>query len=169
MEDYVYRKFLPTLSIVWATSWKKVSSENMSTAKIWINQQNYNLMWVFAIQGYIIQNPITVQVDREVPDQNAQTFLPIWTIVIGIYTFSHGMGHVGPAVLKWVFRHMWTPKAQISLPILAVWSGPLLSTNRTIGHYRMYQWRANAWMRLCTCVGWIWICAFCACFKIHFY
>ena len=27
-----------------------------------------------------------------------------------------------------------------------------------IGHYRMHQWRTNARMRLCACVGWIWIC-----------
>ena len=29
--------------------------------------------------------------------------------------------------------------------IHAVWSGPSLSTYRNIGHYRMYQWRANTW------------------------
>ena len=69
---------------------------------------------------------------------------------------------------KRAFGHMRTAKAQISLRIRAVWSGPSLSANRIIGHYRMYQLRANARMRLCACVGWIWICAFCACSKIHF-
>ena len=29
----------------------------------------------------------------------------------------------------------------------------LLSANRIIGHYRMVQRRANAWMRLCACAG----------------
>ena len=66
-----------------------------------------------------------------------------------------------------VFGHMRTAKAQISLRIRAVWSGPSLSANRIIGYYRMYQWRANARMRPHACVGWIWLCAFCACWKRH--
>ena len=41
---------------------------------------------------------------------------------------------------------MGTAKAQISLRIRAVWSGPLLSANRTIGYYRMYDWRTKARM-----------------------
>ena len=68
---------------------------------------------------------------------------------------------------KYVFGHMRTAKAQIRLRIRAVWSGPELSANRIIGHYWMYWMGANAWMRLCACVGWIWICAFCACWKTH--
>ena len=42
---------------------------------------------------------------------------------------------------KFVFGHMRTVKAQISLRIRAVWSGPSLSANRIIGFYRMYQRR----------------------------
>ena len=26
--------------------------------------------------------------------------------------------------------------------------------DRIIGYYRMFQWKANAWLRLCACVGW---------------
>ena len=58
------------------------------------------------------------------------------------------------AMLKHVFRHMLTAKAQISLCIHAVWSGPSLSTDRIIGYYRMFQWRGNAQMRICVCAGW---------------
>ena len=41
---------------------------------------------------------------------------------------------------------------RISYKIARVRSGPLLSANRIVGLYRMYQWRANARIRLCTCV-----------------
>ena len=75
------------------------------------------------------------------------------------------MGHV---MRKCILGHMPTAKVQLSLRICAVWSGPSLSANRIIGHYRMNQWTANARMRLCACVGWIWICAFCACSKTPF-
>ena len=44
---------------------------------------------------------------------------------------------------------MRTAKAQIRLRGCAVWSEPSLSAKRIIWHYRMYQWRANAWMKLC--------------------
>ena len=47
---------------------------------------------------------------------------------------------------------MQTAKAQISLRIRAVWSGPSLSAYRIIG-YRMYEWRALSQMILCTCAG----------------
>ena len=40
--------------------------------------------------------------------------------------------------------HMQSAKAQISLCINAVWSGPSLSANRIIGYYRIYKWRAKA-------------------------
>ena len=63
---------------------------------------------------------------------------------------------------------MWTAKAQISLHIRAVWSGPSLSAKRLTGHYRMYQWSTNAQMRVWACMGRIWICAVCACSKTHF-
>ena len=75
-------------------------------------------------------------------------------------------GQYWPAMRKLVFGHMRTAKAKISLRIRAVWSGPSLSANRIIGDYRMYQWRANAWMGLCACAGWI--SAFCACSKTPF-
>ena len=45
---------------------------------------------------------------------------------------------------------------------------PSLSANRIIGHYRMYQWRENARIRLCACMVRIWICTFCACSKTPF-
>ena len=67
-----------------------------------------------------------------------------------------------------VFGHMLTAKAQIRQRIRAVWSGLSLSADRTIGYYRMYQWRANARMRLWASVEWTWICAFCACSKAQF-
>ena len=47
-------------------------------------------------------------------------------------------------------------------------TGPSLYANRIIWHYRMCQWRTNARMILCACVGWIWIWAFCACSKTSF-
>ena len=34
---------------------------------------------------------------------------------------------------------MWTAKAHIRLRICAVWYGPTLTANRTIGYYRMYE------------------------------
>ena len=68
------------------------------------------------------------------------------------------MGH---AIRNRVFGHMRKVKAQISLCICAVWSRPSLSTNRIIGYYRMFQWRANArkTLRLCRMV---WIRTFCS-------
>ena len=75
----------------------------------------------------------------------------------------------GPRDAKHVFGHMRSAKAQIRLRIRAVWSGPSMPTNRVIGHCRMYQWRANARVRFCACMGWIWIYAFCACLKTHFW
>ena len=61
-----------------------------------------------------------------------------------------------------VFGYMRTTKAQISLRIRVVWSGHSVSANRSIEYYRMYQWRANVRMRICACVEWIRICAFCS-------
>ena len=55
---------------------------------------------------------------------------------------------------KRILRHMQTAKAQISMCIRAVWSGPWLPADRIIGHYRIYQWKANAQMRFCACPGW---------------
>ena len=72
-----------------------------------------------------------------------------------------------PDMSKCVFEHMRSVKAQISLHIRTLWSGTWLYANRTIGHYRMYQWRANAHMWLCACMGWIWICKFCTCSKTY--
>ena len=42
-------------------------------------------------------------------------------------------------------------------------SDQLLPANRIIGHYRLYQRRANARMSFCACGEWIWTYAFCAC------
>ena len=60
------------------------------------------------------------------------------------------MGHV---MRKHVFWHMWTAKAQISLCIHAVWTGPSLSISRIIGYNRMYEWRAKRQMILWACTG----------------
>ena len=48
-----------------------------------------------------------------------------------------------------------------------VWSVPSLSANRIIGYYRMYKWRANTQMILCTCAGWPVLCMFKATFLAH--
>ena len=76
---------------------------------------------------------------------------------------------MGRAMRKRVFGHMRTAKAQISLHICAVWSGPSLSAYRIIGNYRMYQVKSNARMRLCACVGWIWISAIFAKVRRHIF
>ena len=68
---------------------------------------------------------------------------------------------MGRSVRKCVLRHMRTAKAQVSLRIRTVWSWPSLSAHRTIGYYRIYEWRAKARMILCACAGWS-KCAFCA-------
>ena len=73
---------------------------------------------------------------------------------------------IGRAMQKSVFEHMRTAKPQISLRIRAVWLGPSLSANRF--HYRMNQLKVNARIRLGACMGWEWICAFCACSKTYF-
>ena len=80
-----------------------------------------------------------------------------------------------------VTRHIWAEscknlssgiyrqkKAQISLRIRAVWSGPLLSFNRITGYYRMFELRAKARNDTLRNRGLIWICAFCACSKTFF-
>ena len=68
------------------------------------------------------------------------------------------------ALWKSIFGHMRTAKAQISLCIHTVWSGPSLSANR-VRYCRMYEWRAKAWIE--PCVGWISI--FYACSKALFW
>ena len=55
---------------------------------------------------------------------------------------------------KRVFGHMRTAKAQVSLRIRTIWSGPSLSANRIIGYYRMFEWRAKIQMILCAYAGW---------------
>ena len=52
---------------------------------------------------------------------------------------------------KRAFRYLQTAKAQIS--IRAVCLGPSLSSDRIIGYYIMYHWRANARIRHCACTG----------------
>ena len=49
---------------------------------------------------------------------------------------------------KRVFGNGRAAKAQISLRIRAVWSGPSLSANRIVGYYRMYEWSAKARMTI---------------------
>ena len=50
-------------------------------------------------------------------------------------------------------RHMRRAKAQISLRVRAVWSRPSLSIYRISGYYRIYRWRAEAWMILYAWTG----------------
>ena len=71
--------------------------------------------------------------------------------------------HIFWTTIKWIepchvktslCGFMQTAKAQISLRISTIWSGPSLSTNRIIGYYIMYECRAKAWMILSACPGW---------------
>ena len=74
-----------------------------------------------------------------------------------IQFISEAMNYIrysGRPTRKHVYKHMRTAKAQISLRIRAVWSGPTLSAVRVTGYYIMYPWRANAPMRPCACVQW---------------
>ena len=68
-------------------------------------------------------------------------FRYIGKIVLCDYDLSRVTSYTlyGPSHAKTVLGHMRTAKSQISLRIRAVWSGPSLSANRIIGHYRMYQ------------------------------
>ena len=63
--------------------------------------------------------------------------------------------------------HAQTVKTQIRLHGCAVWSGPLMSSARITGYYRLYQWWAKARIRPCGCAG---RCehTFCACPKALF-
>ena len=72
-----------------------------------------------------------------------------------------------PCMQKSVLGHMRIGKAQISLHIHTVRSGPSLFTRRIIGYYRMYEWRAKARMILCAYPGWS-ECTFCV-FRRHFF
>ena len=77
------------------------------------------------------------------------------TIPLGpIITLDWLNCYMGRAMQKRVFEHMRTAKAQISLGGCAVGSGPSLFANRIIGHQKMYEWRANARMRLWARAGW---------------
>ena len=58
------------------------------------------------------------------------------------------------ATQKRVFTHVRVTKAQLRLRNRAVWSGPSLSSNRIIGYYLIYDWRAKPRMILCACAGW---------------
>ena len=48
---------------------------------------------------------------------------------------------------------MRTAKAQISLRICIVWSGPSLPANRIIWYYKIHEWTAKSQMILCACGG----------------
>ena len=63
---------------------------------------------------------------------------------------------MGCTMLEYVFGHMQSWKAQISLHIGTVWYRPLLSTNIIIGYSRMSKRRANPYTRLCGSMGCIW-------------
>ena len=55
--------------------------------------------------------------------------------------------YMGHTMRKCVFG-LLTAKSQIGLQLQAVWSGHSLSAYRIIGQYRMYEWRAMAWIIL---------------------
>ena len=69
----------------------------------------------------------------------------------GLFVVLCMFDDVGCTMLQSIIRHMRTGKAQISLRICAVWSGPSLPDNRIIGFSRKYEWRAKARMILCAC------------------
>ena len=54
------------------------------------------------------------------------------------------MYYFGRAMQKRVLWHLWAAKAQISLRIRAVLSGPSVYANRITGHYRIFQLKASA-------------------------
>ena len=58
-------------------------------------------------------------------------------------------------------------KAKIRLRVRAL-SRTFPVLNRIIGYHRRFQYRANARMTLCACMGWLWICASCTCWKTPF-
>ena len=63
--------------------------------------------------------------------------------------------YVGKTMRKRVLGHIRTAKAQISLCICAISSGPSLSVNIMARRYRMYQ-GSSAHIILCACAGRIW-------------
>ena len=76
--------------------------------------------------------------------------------------------NVSETMRKRAFGHICGQRrAQISLRIRAVWSGPPLSANRIMGYYRLCEWRAKARMILFACAEW-YECALCACSKALF-
>ena len=75
---------------------------------------------------------------------------------------------VGRTMRKYVYRHMLTAKAQISLHIRAVWSGPSLSANRIWILKKVWMESKDADDALYM-HRMIWICAFCLCSKVLFH
>ena len=72
------------------------------------------------------------------------------------------------AMLTWVLGYMRMEKVQINPRICTFRSGPLLSANKIIECYKMYEWRAKARM-MRVCIGSIiWACIFCVCSKTLF-
>ena len=65
--------------------------------------------------------------------------------------------HIWKPNLKWappcenVSGCLWTANAYIRLRNRAVRSGSSLSSNRIIGYYKMYEWRAKAQIIFCEC------------------
>ena len=104
---------------------------------------------------------------------NAVIVMRIHCNVLQIYSIflsacDKGQMIFGQFHTKTCFRAYADSEALISLRSCAGWSGPWLSANRVLGHYRMYQWEANACISLWACGVWIWICAFCAYSKTRF-
>ena len=89
-----------------------------------------------------VSSQVHLQIHETVSSQmHRQLYAHVWALIC--------LYHMGHARQKHAFEHMRTAKAQISLCICAVWSGPSQSAYRIIERHRMYQWRANVRMRLC--------------------
>ena len=67
--------------------------------------------------------------------------------LLSAIVWADGLHHA--KICRW---HMYTVKAQSSMHVYTIWSEPLLYTNRIIGYFRMYEWRAKTHV-LCACTG----------------
>ena len=73
--------------------------------------------------------------------QNPQNYIPRNSALEGKKK-KHYLGFaIQKCVVIWAYAVSEGPDQP---DILTVWSGPLLSANRIIGYYKMYQWGANA-------------------------
>ena len=122
----------------------------------------------------VCQSPRSCLDTRTINKLDCSNFRIIMVKNKDIWRLRSNMVYFTIYCLIWLWSFWWTEdnmemlKAKISKHIHTVWSGSSLSANKIIKYYRMYEQRAKARMILCTCTGWIWICAFCACSKTQF-